>query len=111
MYGGGRNGTDFVYFSSSALIFFLLAQVTSVRWSDHSEFYLTSVSHDSTMKVWDTRSSLPLHTVANRHGDKKILCVDWSHPNEILTGGADNKTTCHVIPGSDRMVMNDICDM
>jgi WD40 repeat protein len=63
------------------------------------------------MKVWDTRSSLPLHTVANRHGDKKILCVDWSHPNEILTGGADNKTTCHVIPGSDRMVMNDICDM
>ena len=72
--------------------------VTSVRWSNHSEFYLTSVSHDSTMKVWDTRSSLPLHTVENSHGGKKILCVDWSHPEEILTGGADNKTACHLIP-------------
>ena len=71
--------------------------VTSVRWSNHSEWYLTSVSNDSTIKVWDTRSSLPLHTIANAHGDKNILCVDWSHESEILSGGADNKTSSHVI--------------
>ena len=36
-------------------------------------------------------------TVANAHGDKNILCVDWSHESEILSGGADNKTNSHVI--------------
>ena len=72
--------------------------VTSVRWSNDSEWYLTSVSHDSTIKVWDTRSSLPLHTITKAHSGKKILCVDWSHSSEILSGGTDNKTSCQVIP-------------
>jgi ribosome biogenesis protein YTM1 len=72
--------------------------------SNHSEFLLTSVSHDSTIKVWDTRSSIPLHTITNGHNNQKIFCVDWSQPNEILSGGADNKTTSHVIPGGSRMV-------
>lgn len=37
--------------------------ISSVQWSKHNPYHLASTSHDGTIKLWDIRSSLPLHTV------------------------------------------------
>ena len=43
---------------------------------------------DTTLKVWDVRSSAPIHTVSS-HSDK-VLAVDWCEAGIIASGGADN---------------------
>ncbi|EKX41676.1 hypothetical protein GUITHDRAFT_49497, partial [Guillardia theta CCMP2712] len=49
--------------------------VNAVSWSPSSEHHLVSCSHDHTIKLWDFRSSVPLHTIAAHDG--KALCVSW----------------------------------
>jgi len=62
--------------------------VTSAAWSPSSNFTIVSGSHDQTLKVWDIRSSTPLHTIAAHEG--KVLAVDWVK-DYIMSGGTDNK--------------------
>jgi len=63
--------------------------VSSVAWSPSNENLLLSGSYDSVGKLWDLRStSSPLYNLSG-HEDK-ILDVDWSIPELMLTGGADN---------------------
>ena len=53
--------------------------VVSVNWSPIDEHQLLSGSYDSTLKLWDIRSSkLPLYTISAHEG--KVLCSDWSLP-------------------------------
>ena len=53
--------------------------VVDVEWSSSNEHQLLSGSYDSTLKLWDIRSSkLPLYTIAAHEG--KVLCCDWSLP-------------------------------
>lgn len=40
--------------------------VTAVRWCPWNENLLLSASHDGTLKVWDARGKVPLHTVEVR---------------------------------------------
>ncbi|KAL5006229.1 hypothetical protein ScPMuIL_015035 [Solemya velum] len=65
------------------------AWVSSVEWSPTNSNQFVSGSHDKVMKLWDTRSpKAPLYDMAG-HEDK-ILAVDWSIPQLLLSGGADN---------------------
>ena len=48
--------------------------ITSIAWSDHSEYHVLTSSHDKTAKLWDTRTAVPLHTLEG-HTDKVQLCV------------------------------------
>ncbi|XP_067649347.1 ribosome biogenesis protein wdr12-like [Haliotis asinina] len=63
--------------------------VIGVAWSPTNQYEFLSGSHDSVMKLWDTRSpKAPLYNMEG-HEDK-ILAVDWSIPELMMSGGADN---------------------
>ena len=65
------------------------AWVSSVEWSPIDPFVLASASHDGTLKVWDIRSSLPLHTVKAVDGKgEKALCLAFGD-YFIYSGGSD----------------------
>ena len=61
----------------------------NVSWSNVDPYILGSTSHDGTLKVWDIRSSLPLHTVkaVSKRGEK-VLCLSFGE-NVIYSGGSD----------------------
>ena len=53
------------------------AWVSSVQWSQSNAYQLASTSHDGTVKVWDIRSSNPLHTVRTFSKEEKGLSLLW----------------------------------
>lgn len=64
------------------------------------ENLLLSGSYDGSLKVWDVRSHIPLHTVKEAHEGKKVLCASWAtaqasaQPGQgaaFVSGGEDNK--------------------
>lgn len=64
--------------------------VSSVDWSKTDEHLFISGSHDCLMKLWDTRSlKAPLYNLIGQ--EEKILAVDWSIEDLMLSGGADNQ--------------------
>lgn len=70
------------------LLKFHTGWVASVDWSPVSEFLLVSGSFDKTVCQWDIRSpNAPLFSMTG-HNDK-VMCVNWSEPNLIVSGGAD----------------------
>ncbi|GAB1861397.1 Ribosome biogenesis protein WDR12 homolog [Camponotus japonicus] len=63
--------------------------VASVRWSTVNENHFISGGYDNVVKFWDTRSpKAPLFDLMG-HEDKVLSC-DWSNPELITSGGADN---------------------
>jgi len=63
--------------------------VTAVAWSEVNEHHFASGSHDSIVKMWDTRSfKTPLFDLKG-HTDK-VMCCDWSTVDWVVSGGADN---------------------
>jgi ribosome biogenesis protein YTM1 len=57
---------------------------------------LASCAHDRTVKVWDLRSTVPLHTVEDH--TNKVLAVDWTADGKALvSGGADAILRAHVL--------------
>lgn len=62
--------------------------VSSVAWAPNSSFYLVSGSYDQSLKLWDIRSTTPLHTISAH--SSKVLCVAWTE-KALLSGGADNQ--------------------
>lgn len=64
--------------------------VDSVRWSSNDEFLFLSGSYDTKVKQWDIRSPhAPLYEMSGHHD--KVLAVDWSNPEYIVSGSADNQ--------------------
>jgi len=61
----------------------------SVIWSRNSEDLFVSGWYDTLVKFWDIRSlKAPLYDLQG-HEDR-VLCVDWSINELILSRGADN---------------------
>lgn len=65
------------------------AWVSAVQWSPKDPFILASSSHDGSLKIWDIRSTLPLHTVRTHPKDEKALCLAYGDGGLIYTGGTD----------------------
>jgi len=63
--------------------------VSSVFWSRTNENMILSGSYDNLAKIWDTRNTKMAVFEMVGHEDK-VLCVDWSIKDLILTGSADN---------------------
>jgi ribosome biogenesis protein YTM1 len=67
--------------------------ISSVRWSRRNAYTLASTSHDGTVKVWDIRSSIPLHTVQAFDKNHKSLCIAFGSLKDtndfIFAGGTD----------------------
>ncbi|XP_017772479.1 PREDICTED: ribosome biogenesis protein WDR12 homolog [Nicrophorus vespilloides] len=63
--------------------------VPTVTWSQYSEHLFMSGSYDKNVKLWDTRSpKAPLFDLSGHDG--KVLCVDWSNNQYLVSGGTDN---------------------
>lgn len=71
--------------------------VSSLHWSPNNEFLFISGAYDHCVKMWDTRSPrAPLYDLTG-HLDK-VLCVDWSKNEQLVSGGADNSV--HIFKSS-----------
>jgi ribosome biogenesis protein YTM1 len=72
------------------------AWVAAVSFCPTNDKLLASCAHDRTLKVWDLRSSVPLHTVEDH--TNKVLAVDWTADGKALvSGGADAILRAHVL--------------
>lgn len=66
------------------------AWISSVEWSKDNENQFISGSYDNVVKEWDMRATnAPLYDLLG-HEDK-VLCVNWTNPQFIISGGADNQ--------------------
>ncbi|GAB9475166.1 Ribosome biogenesis protein wdr12 [Globisporangium polare] len=67
--------------------------VSAVAWHPSNASLFASTSYDGSVKVWDSRSTVPLHTVAAHAG--KALDVAWRPEDEpevaFVTGGEDKQ--------------------
>jgi ribosome biogenesis protein len=64
--------------------------VSAVQWSRDNPYHLASTSYDGNVKLWDIRSSTPLHTIHAFGKEEKGLCVCYGRNNGYLfAGGTD----------------------
>lgn len=61
--------------------------ISAVSWHPSAEHLVATASYDKTLKLWDLRASVPLHTMEG-HTDK-VLCLVWAGPSKLLSGSAD----------------------
>ena len=78
------------------------AVVADIRWSPVSPFHLASCDYAGLVKVWDTRSTIPLHTLSS-HDNKKAFCLDWfsvsgtTEQCQVAGGGEDKKVSLQFV--------------
>ena len=61
--------------------------IVAAAWHPTSQHHIATASYDHSVKLWDLRAAIPLHTLA-AHADK-ALCVAWAGPAQLVSGGAD----------------------
>ena len=62
--------------------------VSAVRWCGAGSPHLcASACYDGIVRLWDVRSTVPLHQVSAHEG--KALCLAWDGPERVASGGAD----------------------
>lgn len=71
--------------------------ITQVKWCIDNPYHISSTSHDGTIKIWDIRSSLPLHTMKTfqkttkqeNKDNQKVLSLVYGNTGMIYAGGTD----------------------
>lgn len=63
--------------------------ISACKWHRKSSFHILTASYDGTVKLWDTRATIPLLTLS-QHKDK-VLSADWWKEDSIVSGGADSQ--------------------
>ena len=67
--------------------------ISKVEWNPQRPTVLLSASYDSSLKIWDLRSSAAMNT-AHPHKAGKILCAAWwpklDGSMEVISGGTDS---------------------
>lgn len=71
--------------------------VSAVQWHPTDANILISGSFDSNIKIWDLRSSTPLHTLASQHKDK-VTTLAWLDHTHFASGGADKYIRTYTFP-------------
>lgn len=61
----------------------------AVRWHPQQEKLLASACYDGSVRLWDVRSSIPLHTLTAHEG--KALCLCWDGAERVASGGSDEE--------------------
>jgi ribosome biogenesis protein YTM1 len=69
------------------------AWVSNVQWSQSNAYQLSSTSHDGTIKVWDIRSSVPLHTVRTFPKEEKGLSLLWLPSASASSSSSSSSST------------------
>lgn len=62
--------------------------VSAVLWHPTNPHLFISGSFDTHIKVWDLRSTTPIHTLPSQHKDK-VTCLSWLDNDHFVSGGAD----------------------
>jgi ribosome biogenesis protein YTM1 len=68
------------------------AWVSALQWSPTQPHVVATTSHDGTVKMWDIRSSLPLHSARaqDKGSSQKGLSLAFAENGHALyTGGSD----------------------
>ncbi|CAM9100307.1 unnamed protein product [Pylaiella littoralis] len=69
--------------------------ITDVKWAPGSETMVLSCAQDGAVKLWDIRSTLPLHSAQAHKG--KALCCGWQD-GKIISGGEDGAVKTYTVP-------------
>eukprot|EP00752_Nemacystus_decipiens_P004505 g4113.t1 len=69
--------------------------ITDVKWAPGSETMVLSCGQDGAVKLWDIRSTLPLHSAQAHKG--KALCCGWQD-GKIVSGGEDGAVKTYLVP-------------
>lgn len=68
--------------------------ISKVEWNPLRPSVLLSASYDSSLKIWDLRSSAAMNTAHPHGGDGKVLCAGWwskiDGSMEVISGGTDS---------------------
>lgn len=64
--------------------------VSDIEWHPSSDHHMLTASYDGSIKVWDIRAQIPLHTVT-LPTEEKIFCCTWVNDTTIAHGGTNNK--------------------
>jgi ribosome biogenesis protein YTM1 len=74
------------------------AWVSGIKWSQSNAYQLASTSHDGSVKIWDIRSSNPLHTVRTFPKEEKGLSLLWL-PSSVPTEGDEVRSNEAIYAG------------
>lgn len=75
--------------------------VQSVCWSKTDEHLFLSGAYDNNVKLWDSRSPKASLFDLLGHEDKVLAC-NWSNPELMVSGGADNTVRIFKTKNADR---------
>ena len=64
--------------------------VSDLEWHPSSDYHMFTASYDGSLKVWDIRAQIPLHTVT-LPTEEKIFCCTWVNDTMIAHGGTNQK--------------------
>ena len=62
--------------------------VSGVKWCPNSAHLLATSCYDGSVRIWDVRSTIPLHEM-RAHDGGKALCIEWDGAERLVSGGSD----------------------
>jgi len=63
--------------------------ISSTKFHPNNPLIFLTGSYDSTVKLWDFRSTFPLVNLKDQK--EKVFSVEWNGDSEFLSGGSDSK--------------------